>query len=104
MSHDCLLDAKLSLSTRRGEFLHPVDARRTAVIGRVSDTGFTEARIHDVLAMPRAREPAGDRLRRALRPRGEVFADQLVAIAGGGDALRRCAAVVTFMCKVIVAH
>src|SRR5277367_2615616 len=92
------------LSTRRGELLYPIDTRRTAVVGRIGHTGFTEARIHDVLAMPGACEPTGGCLGRALRSFGDVLADQLVAVAGGGDALRRGAAVVTLMRKIIVAQ
>src|SRR5580693_8328552 len=91
-------------STRRGKLLYPIDTWRTAVVRAIGDTGFTETRIHDVLAMSRACEPTGSGLGRALRSFGDVLADQLVAAAGGGDALRRGAAVVTFMRKIIVAQ
>src|ERR1700693_872589 len=91
-------------SARRGELLYPIDTRRSAVVGRIGDAGFTETRIHDVLAMPGACQPSGSGLGRALRAFGDVLADQLVAVAGGGDALRRGAAVVTFMRKIIVAQ
>src|ERR1700733_1309732 len=91
-----------ALAARRAEFLDPINARRAAVVGGVGDTGFTEARIHDVLAMRRAREPAFCGLGRTLWSRGDVFPDQQVAIAGAGDALRRGAAVVALVREIIV--
>src|ERR1019366_9563463 len=89
-------------SARRCKLLYPINARRATGIGCVRDARLAEPRIHDVLAVPRAGEPAGGCLGSALRTGGDVLAHELVAIAGGADALRRRAAVMTLVREEIV--
>src|SRR6185437_13228521 len=64
-----------------GEQLHPVKAVAHAATGRRGDAHLRKTRIHDVLAVIGAVEPALDRLLDRIRAVRNVLADQSLAVA-----------------------
>ena len=77
----------------RGEQLRPVDRARAARRDAVRHAHLREARVHDVGAVARAREPAGDNLGGSGHSRGDVLADDAGRVAATAHAIGRQAAV-----------
>src|SRR5687767_11865508 len=69
------------LAARRSEHLGPVDDRIALGVYEIGSARFREARFHDVGAMVRACEPAGNGLLRRTLPRSDVFADAAPPVA-----------------------
>src|SRR6202162_605943 len=94
----------LTRSARRGELLHPVDPGWSNASGCKGHAELGKARVHDVLAVAGAGEPAPHRFLRGLGSGSEILPDDTVVVDGRSDALRRRAAIVTGMLEVLVAQ
>src|SRR5687767_5552648 len=82
------------------EGLHPVDLAAPPPAGH-ADTNVLEPGIHDVRAMTRACEPAGNNFFRRLGAKCDVLAGEARLIAGTNHAILGLTAVVTAMIKVL---
>ena len=82
--------------SRRAEILHPIDLAATAAGGQ-RNADVLEPGIHDVRAMTRAGEPAGNGFLRRLGTKRDVLASQPRLITGANHPVFRLTAIVTAM-------
>jgi EAL domain-containing protein (putative c-di-GMP-specific phosphodiesterase class I)/GGDEF domain-containing protein len=100
----CLLasSGRVEDLTRRAEVLGPVDELRIRPVDGEGDAHLAEARGHDVGAVMRAREPAGDGFPRRPDAARDVLAHEAPAVAGARHPLPRSAAAAAGMAEEVV--
>src|ERR1700684_671366 len=82
-------------SALRCEHLHPINARLTAARGCEGYAEFLKARVHEVLTVRGACDPAPHGFLRRFGTGGQVLTDDAIVIAGSRDVLCRARAIVT---------
>src|SRR6185437_16550323 len=87
---------------RRGEVLRPRDDLWIRRVDGERDPHLAESRGHDVGAVMRARQPAGDGLLRCFDTARYVLAHHAPAIAGVRHTLAGCAAIAAAMAEEVM--